>query len=598
VQLIQGAWLSRQAHDQWFRDLPLQAPRGQIVDATGHVLADSQTIYSVYVRPSAVRDAGAVSAVLSNALGLDFSYVNQRVTSRVSEVTIKRGVSREHMLTIRQSNLLGIYFAQDVTRRYRYGDFATQVFGFTNIDGDGQAGLEAYFNRYLRGLDGQALTGADIRGREYEGSTTYFIPPVPGASLHLHLDHNIQSFAEQAVERAIADHNAKGARAVVMDVNTGAIRALANRPSFNLNEIPRDDVALLMELSRNPIITDVYEPGSTFKIFTLAAALDLGVVTTACRFGCPGFRVIDGERIRCWRTKGHGTVDLVQGLNVSCNAVFMDLALRIGVDNFYDYIRRFGFGQKTGVDFYSESAGIIMPQKMVRTVDIARIGFGHAIAVTPLQLMAATAALVNGGNWVQPQFASHITDERGRVVERFQPVTRRVLSPQTSEQVRAMMEAVVRDGSGKNASVVGYTMGGKTGTSQKYQDGIIAQGKYVSSFIAFAPATNPRYMVLIIVDEPGNYMYYGSIVAAPYARDIFDRIFRYRQIPPDIDITNEFTQMPEVTGLTLEQAIGAIARARLQVKIYGDGGSVTKQLPPAGTRLIKGSVVLIRADTS
>ena len=409
------------------------------------------------------------------------------------------------------------------------------------------------------------------------------------------MDTKIQAFAEDAVRTAYTEWGAKNAYMIVMDVNTGGIAAMASAPSYDNNDPPRDDMTLLNALSKNKMIVDVYEPGSTFKIFTTAAALEAGVVTTSDRFFCPGYRIVDGQRIKCWRTIGHGSQDLSEGVMNSCNCVFMDLAGRLGVETFYDYLEKFGFGQKTGVDFYGESRGLLMNEASVKTVDLARIGFGQAVAVTPLQLITGVCAAVNGGILYEPYFASRITDTAGnRVLEREPEAVRRVVSETTSATLRTLLTRVVAEGGGSKAGVAGYAIGGKTGTAQKYAGGAIAQGKYVSSFVGFAPADDPQYAVLMIVDEPSGYTYYGSIVAAPYAGRTFERLFEYLSVPPASSEPVEYTEMPELSGMTAAEAKAALKDAGLNFETAGEGETVVSAIPAAGEKLPRGDVVLVR----
>ena len=594
IQLIQGKDLQSKAAEQWYRDLPLEAARGEIRDKNGVVLAESKDVYTIYVRPNAV-DSAKASVVLGEKLGLDVQKLKEKIdSSGVSEITVMRNVDAAVAESIRDYRLEGVYFTLDKKRSYPFGERMAQILGFTNIDNEGQNGLEGYYNDFLRGVDGAALTASDIKGKELGEAATY-LPSVPGCDLTLTVDTKIQAFAEDAVRSAYTEWGAKNAYMIVMDVNTGGITAMAAAPSYDNNEPPRDDMPLLNALSKNKMIVDVYEPGSTFKIFTTAAALEAGAVSESDRFFCPGYRIVDGQRIKCWRTIGHGSQDLSEGVMNSCNCVFMDLAGRLGVDRFYEYLRAFGFGSKTGVDFYGESKGLLMNQSSVKTVDLARIGFGQAVAVTPLQLITGVCAAINGGLLYEPYFVSSITDVSGKTVYERNPVTvRRVISEETSAVMRKLLTRVVAEGGGSKAGVKGYAIGGKTGTAQKYADGAIAQGKYVSSFIGFAPADDPRYAVLMIVDEPSGYTYYGSIVAAPYAGRTFSRIFEYLSVPPSQSESVAYTVMPELTGMTAAEVKAALKSAALNFETAGEGETVVSTVPAAGEKLPEGDVVLVR----
>ena len=599
LQLYEGRELRVKAAEQWYRDLPLKAPRGKITDINGEILADNVEVYSIYVRPNAVTDAEEVAIALSSALGLSQEKLYEKIiSSRVSEITVARAVDKSIAERLIARGLKGVYFTVDSKRYYPASNYLSQILGFTNIDNVGQNGIEGYYDTYLKGVDGFAYTSTDIRGRETDSTVTKYVPAIEGCEVTLSIDLNIQSFAETAVANALLDHGAKGASMIVMDCNTGGILAMASVPGFDLNEPPRDDIAMLNALSKNKMIVDVYEPGSTFKIFTTATALENGAVSSSDRFFCGGARQVDGQRIRCWRSIGHGSQDLSDGVKNSCNCVFMDLALRLGVDKLYDGLRSFGFGSKTNVDFYGESRGLLMNQSSVKNVDLARIGFGQAVAVTPLQLVTAVSAAVNGGILYEPYFVSRVTDYSGKTVFTREPKeVRRPISAQTSLKLREMLGKVVSEGGGSKAGVSGYSIGGKTGTAQKYEDGHIAQGKYISSFVGFAPVEKPQYVVAMIVDEPSGYAYYGSLVAAPYAGEVFKKIFDYTALAPSVSgEVVETVDMPSVIGLPASEAGEIISSLGLKYELAGDIGKVISCVPVPGTKVHKGDVVLIRTE--
>ena len=468
------------------------------------------------------------------------------------------------------------------------------MLGYTNADNEGQNGLEGYYDRYLRGVDGFAATETDNKGTELDGNVTEYVPAIDGASLHTTLDIAIQGFAETAVRGAVVEWKAKSASMLVMDVNTGGVVAMAKTPTYDLSDIPRDDVNMLNAYSKNTMIVDVYEPGSTFKIFTTAAAIESGAVSERDTFFCPGYRVVDGKRIKCWRSIGHGSQHLAEGVKNSCNCVFMDLALRMGTGKFYDNLHKFGFGAKTGIDFYSESSGLMMNEKSVKTVDLARIGFGQAVAVTPVQLISGVSAIVNGGVYHTPHFVESITSSNGETLYEHRGEERRVVGESTSKQMRSLLENVVKEGSGKKAGVAGYRVGGKTGTAQKYENGAIAQGKYVSSFVGFAPVDNPKYAVLMIIDEPGSYAYYGSIVAAPYVGGVFSKIFESKGIEPtEMVEERELVELPQLCGKSVNAAMNELDALGIKYELSGEGESISTTLPLAGKTVEKGDYVLL-----
>ncbi len=542
VQVIWGENLQEKAVDQWTREIPVVAERGKIVDRNGIVLADNDDTYSIFVRKRAVSSIEEVSRGLSEALDLPYESVYQRLSeSKSSEVTVKKQVGKDALNKLLEYGFEGVYYARDNSRVYPYGEFLTQVLGFTSADGQGQSGLELYYNKYLQGINGEILYETDIVGVEIEGSTPTYIPATDGLNAKLTIDYEVQQAAEAAMERAYQTHSPKSARAIVMNPQTGEILAMANKPSFDLNEIPRDDLDALHALSRNGLISDVYEPGSTFKVLTAAANIEeylkgnRNAFSPEHIFSSSRYRYVDGQRVKCWSDHAngkHSNETLADALNNSCNPVFVDIALALGKEKMYEYIEKFNYGSVTGVDFSGEAQGMVLPASAIQNVDLARIGFGQTIAVTALQLAAATSAAINGGYYYTPYFVSELYTSDHLVAEIRNPkLKNRVISEKASELLREMLEAVVRDGGGKQAYIEGYRVGGKTGTAQKYEDGHIAQGKYVSSFVGFFPANDPQYLALIVIDEPVG-QYYGSTVAAPYGKEIFEKIIQAKNIKP------------------------------------------------------------------
>lgn len=596
LQIKEGEIYSAKAAEQWYRDLPLAAGRGIIYDRTGNAIADNMTVYTVYVRPGSVTEPERVAEVLSDELGADKAKLEEKIRLRaVSEITVKKNVDAVTGKKLINLGLDGVYFSADNKRCYAYPEFLAQVVGFTDADNVGQNGLEGYYDKYIKGIAGSELVQSDNGGKEISALERFYIPPVKGANVYTSLDINIQAYCEQAVYAATEEWKAKGATVAVMRANDGGIVAMAQSPSYSLDDLPRDDVEKLNAYSKNKMIVDVYEPGSTFKIFTTAIAIENGVVNDNSRFFCAGHRMVDGQRIRCWRSRGHGSQNLAEGVKNSCNCVFMDLALRLGTDKLYAGLKSFGFGAKTGVDFFGESSGLMMNSTKVKSVDLARIGFGQAIAVTPVQMLVGVCEAVNGGKKVSPHFVEKIAYDDGKTLYEFSSPDIRIIGERTSAEMRTLLENVVKEGSGKKASVTGYRIGGKTGTAQKYENGHIAAGKYVSSFVGFAPADNPEYVILMTVDEPSSGAYYGSIVAAPYVGDIFSKIFAYEQIAPTADAEKiEYINMPELTDKSVDYALNELKKLGLYVECAGDGDTVISTLPLSETKVKKGDVVLIR----
>lgn len=596
VQIINGKDLQLKATSQWTRDLAITAPRGDIYDATGSRLATSYTTYNIYVRGREVDDAERVSKYLSDILSLNYLSVYEKVIKKnISEVLIKLQVSADVAEKIYNQNFSGVYLAESVGRYYTYGNLLSQVLGFVSIDNSGQSGIEAQFDDYLCGNDGYSFTQSDLQGKEIGGTLRYYVPATKGADVTLTVDSKIQLILEQTLEKIMTEQLSKNATGLVMNAKTAEVLAISTKPSFDLNDIPRDDIEKLFDESKIKAITDVYEPGSTFKILTLAAALEEGVTTENDRFYCGGSRVIDGVKIRCWRSIGHGSQTLAEGLANSCNCVFMELAMRLGVDKFYEYMQKFGLGQKTGITLAGEASGILMDKSIVKRVDLARMGFGHAVAVTPIQLLTAVSGIVNCGKLTTPTIVSGAVDVFGnKIYNSSSVVKRQIISASTSQRVCALLSKATNK-HGDYTFVEGYDVGGKTGTAQKYDDtGHIAQGKYISSFIGTYPASDPEYLVMVMVDEPSAGAYYGSVVAAPYGKEIFSGIFNYLDIKKQNETTQvEIVEIPDLVGKTLSDAAIELKKLGIYFETDGDGGIVTKQLPPAGTNVAKGDTIIL-----
>lgn len=542
IQVIWEDELNYLALDQWTREIPVVAGRGQIVDRNGELLAGNAASYSVFARANAVKDADGCAEVLSSALGISYEEVLKKLTDKSkSEISVVRHAEKSVVEKIEGKNLDGVYYARDNTRIYPYGDLACQLIGFTSFDQSGSTGVEQYYNKYLAGENGEILFESDLVGVDLKGATAAYVPATDGLNLKLTVDYRIQSAAEERMKKVLEESNAKGARCVVLDPRDGSVLAMVNLPSYDLNDIPRDDLSLLNDESRNRLVSDIYEPGSTFKIVTAAAnieetlkgnanALSLDHIYPSSRT-----RTVDGTKIKCWSDHAngkHSNQTLAEALNNSCNPCFVDIALSLGKETFYRYLTAFRFGKATGVDFSGEAIGMLLPESTVQNCDLARIGFGQTIAVTPLQLAAAAASAVNGGYYYAPRIVNEIYFSDNSVREKIQPnLLGRTVSGEASEILSSMLEGVVRDGSGKHAYIEGYRVAGKTGTAQKYENGVIAQGKYVSSFLGYFPANAPRYLALIIVDEPQG-SYYGSTVAAPCAKDIFQKIIEINRLEP------------------------------------------------------------------
>lgn len=540
IQAVWGSELVYRATDQWNREIPVIAARGQITDRNGQLIAGNRTTYSVFVRPNAVTDTEACALALSEILGLDrIELLNRLSSKKVSEITVARQVEKEKIEELTARGFDGVYYSRDNSRTYTYNDALCQVLGFTATDGTGLSGIEKYYDNVLSGENGEIAYTTDIVGVQTENSEIVYREAVAGDGVMLTIDMDIQLAAEQAMRSVYLSSNAKKVSCIVLDPGDFGVLAMVNYPSYDLNDVPREDTEKLNALSRNSLVSDIYEPGSTFKVVTAAANIEENLrgnkkaFSNSYVFNGSRTRTVDGTKIKCWsaHTNGkHQNQTLAQALNNSCNPCFTDIALSLGSQTFYKYLKNFGFGNVTGLDFNGEALGMLVPQTSVRDCDLARIGFGQTVAVTGIQLACAVGAAVNGGNYYVPHLLKSVVSSNGKSVSENNVILKnKAISEKASSILREMLEGVVRDGSGKHAYIEGYKVGGKTGTAQKYEDGHVASGKYVSSFCGFFPANNPQYLALIVVDEPQG-TYYGSAVAAPVAKEIFEDIIKIKNI--------------------------------------------------------------------
>ncbi len=594
TQIVSGEELRAKALDQWTRDVPLKAERGNILDTNGMILAGTETSYSCFIRPSCITEPALVAKAISDATGISYERLYEKIAKKgQSEICVAKKITKEAKNQIIQSGVEGVYFSKDISRYYPYGSFASQLLGFCNIDTSGQSGLEYFYNDYLEGVDGLELTKTDIIGRELD-DTIYYIPSIEGYDLTLCLDKHIQNIAESAVVSALEKHQANSAGCIVLDLNSGGVVAMAQAPSYDLNNIDRSNLSELFEKTKLQSICNVYETGSVFKIITIAAALEEGVVSENDVFYCSGSRTIDGQKIKCWKTKGHGSQTFAEGVKNSCNCVFMDLALRVGLDKMYEYYEKFNLTSKTNIDFLGEGSGLLISKEKAKPVDLARMGFGQAIAVTPIALISTVSAILNGGIYNSPYILSKVETKSGMLVYDHSDEGKRIVSERTSEITRRLLLGVVSEGSGRLAAVDGYNVGGKTGTAQKYKNGSIDRGKYLSSFIGYCTYENPQYAVYFYVDEPEGYLYYGSQVAAPYVGEIFKQILNYKNEPRSNESAKTLITLPDFTGLDYATALVKAKKLGIYIETEGEGEYITSQFPLGGLEVYDNSVVFLR----
>lgn len=540
LMIFEGEYYTGKAVALHERERDIKAARGRILDAGGVVLADNRTVCTVSVIHSQIKEPEKVIAMLQKELGLDEKSARKRVEKVSSIERVKTNVDKEVGDRIRDYGLEGVKVDEDYKRYYPFGSLASKVLGFTGGDNQGIIGLEVTYDEILTGINGQILTLTDARGIELEGEGERRLEPISGYDLQISLDYNIQMYAQQAALKVMEEKQAEGVSIILMNPQNGEIYAMVNVPEFDLNDpftMDMDTSGMksgeiqdaLNRMWRNPAINDTYEPGSTFKIFTAAAGLEAGVVTLEDRFQCGGFRVVEDRRIHCHKRTGHGAESFLEGAQNSCNPVFIDVGLRLGVDEVYRYFKQMHLLETTGIDLPGEAKTIMHKKENVGLVELATISFGQSFQITPIQLLTMASAVVNGGNRITPHFGVQVRDEYGEVVERLAYDTSgNVISEKTSETMRYVLEHVVSDGSGNKAYIEGYAIGGKTATSQTLPR---SANRYISSFVGFAPADNPQIIGVCIINNPQG-IYYGGTIAAPVIRDIYANVLPYLGIEP------------------------------------------------------------------
>ena len=531
-------YYGQKAEDLHERERDIKAARGRIIDATGKILATNKSVCTISVIHSQIDEPEKVIAALQKELRLTEEEVRKRVEKVSSIERVKTNVDKETGDRIRAYGLSGIKVDEDYKRYYPLDTMASTVLGFTGADNQGILGLEVKYDSYLQGTSGKILTLTDARGIEIENAGETRLEPVNGYDLYISMDSNIQQYCEQAAEKAYIKKQADEVSVIVMNPQNGEIMAMVNYPEFNLNEpftlieeMGADGTEsadkkqeLLNRMWRNPCISDTYEPGSTFKIITAAAALEEGVVSLTDQFYCPGYKLVEDRRIRCAKTSGHGAETFETGIMNSCNPVFIELGERLGVENYYKYFKQFGLTQKTGIDLPGEAATIMHKQENVGPVELATISFGQSFQITPIQLVTTVSSIINGGTRITPHFGVEVRETDGTLVETFSYDKREeICSGETSETMQYLLEKVVSEGGGKNAKIEGYAIGGKTATSQTLPR---SEHRYISSFLGFAPADDPKVLVIAIINNPKG-TYYGGLIAAPVVKEIMENILPY-----------------------------------------------------------------------
>jgi stage V sporulation protein D (sporulation-specific penicillin-binding protein) len=602
LQLVKGTWYQQQALENRIREIIVEPKRGVIYDRNNNELAVSVSTEACYAIPAEVKKSGKAAVIareLSRILEMKENDVYALITKDQHSVWLQFKLKPEQAKELRDKKLPGIGIIPKPQRFYPKKNLASHVIGIAGDYNQGLEGIEVAYERELAGLSGRLLVEYDAVGHEIPESTHQYIQPKQGLSLVLTIDQTIQYIAERELDKAFQKYQPQSATIVVMDPRNGEVLAMANRPDFDPNEYHK----FPEKVRRNIAIADSYEPGSTFKTVTLAAALEEGVTNRDERFFDPGFIRVDGEVINCWLPGGHGSQTLAEVVQNSCNPGFITLGLRLGTMRLYKYIRAFGFGSLLGIDLPGEAAGIVIPEKQVKPIDLATISMGQANSVTPIQMVSALSAIVNGGKLMKPYLVRELRNSDGKVVKRFKPqVLRQVISPETSQLERELLETVVSNGSGRNAYIEGYSVGGKTGTAQKPKPGGgYSTTDYIVSFIGFAPVDDPRLVALVIVDSPQGYPLYGGTIAAPVFKDVVRDSLRYlgvpmRYQPGEKPGDAEMISVPPVVNLPLDEAKKILAEAGLEYDCIGSGQFVYGQIPLDGAQVKKGSKVLLNLN--
>lgn len=620
LQIYKSEELKKGALEQWTKSIPIRPKRGIIYDRKGKKLAVSISTSTVWATPADVKDPKATAAVLAQVLNMDETLVYEKITKNTSVERIKLWISKDEANELRKLRLRGITVADDNKRYYPNGNFASYILGFTDTDNNGLEGIELIFNKYLTGTAGRwvRITDAGNRQLPYDGEKIY--DATDGLSLVLTIDETIQHFADKAAEQALFDNKAKNVSIIVMEPNTGDILALSNKKDYDPNNprepldeetkkewesLPLDELKNRWYDSwRNIAISDIYEPGSTFKIITAAAALEENIANVNSHYYCNGFvKDIKGVVLKCSRWYNpHGDQTFVEAMNNSCNVAFVQLGRQVGKETLLKYIKAFGFGENTGIDLPGEQGGII-PSNIdaIKEVHLATMSYGHGIAVTPLQLANALSAIANGGNLMKPRLVKELIDNEGNVVENFEPeIIRKVLSESTSKTMLSMLEQVVSEGTGTKAYVPGYRVAGKTGTAQKIVDGRYVPGKYIASFAAVAPADNPKIAILVVIDDPGAGQYYGGTIASPVAKTVIEETLNYLEVPPvysekEKEKIDQKVIVPDIRHMKIGDAGRTLSDLGLRYTTeyleLTSESIILDQFPLPGVEVLKGSII-------
>lgn len=625
-QLVCGSELSQLALEQQTRDKTINSKRGAILDRNGNVLAASVAVETLTASPVDVKkndNLEKISQDIANIIGEEYSDVYNKLNRNTSYVVVKRKMDKEVGDKIRKylgdNDISGFALIADTKRYYPYDNLASHVIGFAGTDNQGLAGIELEYDSYLKGASGRLITASDAAGSAMPFDYEKLIDPEDGLNIVLTIDENIQRIVEKYLEQAVEENQlANGACCIVMEVETGEILAMATKPDFNLNnpfvitdekkleeinEVPEGEERTkkysdeLNKLWRNKAVVDAYEPGSTFKIFTSAMAIEENVITNDELFYCNGYKAVANYNINCWKHGGHGPQNFKRAVQNSCNPAFIEIGARVGASKFYEYMSGLGFREKTGIDLPGEDLGLMHERSGFNEVELATYSFGQGFTVTPIQMITAVNAIANDGMMIKPHVVKRFVDSDGNVVKEFgKEEIRQIVSESTSKQLRDVLESVVSEGSGSGAYIRGYRVGGKTGTSEKTPRG---NDKYVASFIGIAPSDDPEIICLVLLDEPTTGVYFGGIIATPVARSIMEETLSYLEIEPSYtveELATMETTVPNVVGMTVEEANKALESASLKYALDGSGEVVLDQLPKPGVKVNQNSTVMLYTE--
>ncbi len=630
IQIVDAEELSQMAIDQQTKDTPIEAKRGTIYDRNGKELATSTTCYTLWARPSQIKQKNGeerseaeirgFAATIAEIVDKDADTIYESMTKDQALVKLAKYLEKDTADELRKLSISGIELSEDTKRYYPLGNFASQVLGSVNDDGAGRTGIELQYDQYLSGVSGRWVKNTDIQGNELVKGTEEYYEAQDGLNVVMAMDEAIQYYVEKALEKAMEETKAKRIMCLVMDPKTGDVLASATTPGYDPNDAtePLEEDAkkyakmtaeeknkYLFSLWRNPLVSDTYEPGSTFKLITSSSAIEEKVINDSSTFQCSGSFTVAGVRLHCWTHGAHGTQTIKEAIGNSCNPALAKVAALLGKTRLYKYLDLYGITEKTGIDYPGEASAIVQSLENVGPVELATIGYGQGISVTPIQLLTAVNAIGNDGVLLQPRYVKALTDSEGKIVESYEPtVVRKVISAATAKKMRNIMQYVVDEGGGGNARIAGYRVGGKTGTANKIDAGTGKYGKYYySSFIGMAPMDDPQVSILVIVDSPKG-SYYGSIVAAPIAKEILTDTLRYLNVTPEYTdaekkaLESGYTTVPNVVGKEFSEAVGIIGGKELKYSRpkaaqSDDEFIVVDQYPKAGTKVKKNSVVYV-----